>query len=143
MRSMTQGYSALSLCVLLALPGCVVDSSKLKAPSAHRSVVLATGLAPDRVFQCAESTLERLHQQDNHWVRQITRKDSGAGVLETGNFPEENEMGFRLSARLEVSAGRVALSFKGAGPYFTDLGVESAAQKFADGLSQCLQSPSK
>lgn len=120
-----------------------MDSSKLKAPSSQRSVVVPAGTPPDRVFLCAEATLDRLHQQDDQWVRRVTRKDIGAGVIETGNFQEDNEMGFRFSVRFDASSGRIALSFKGAGPYFMDLGVESAAQRFAQDLSLCLQAPAK
>jgi hypothetical protein len=85
----------------------------------------------------------RLHRQDDQWVRRVTRKDIGAGVLETGDFQDDNEMGFRISARHNAASGEVVLSIKGAGPYFMDLGVESAAQQFAQGLLQCLEAPAK
>lgn len=131
------------LCLGLGLTGCVMDSSRLKAPSTLRTVSLAASAGTERVFGCAESTLNGLHQKDDQWVLHVTRKDFPAGVLETGNFPEENEMGFRFRLSMNAADGVATLEFKGAGPYFMDIGVEAAAQRFAHSMTRCLQDAAK
>jgi hypothetical protein len=112
-----------------------------KAPSASKTITAPADTDTDHVLSCTEDTIAGLARKDDRWDPRITHRDAAAGVIETGNFQEENESGFR--ARVQFDAGRnsVQVDLKGAGAYFTDLGVDAAVAEFSAALERCLWKP--
>ena len=131
-----------AFCLSLLLIGCVMTSRLMKAPSISDSIPVRQGTATAVVLYCAESAVQTMAQNDDRWDARITRKDMDAGILETGNFEEENESGFRIKMDYDPRAGRIDIVLKGAGAYFVDLGVEAAIVEFNDAMRECLMKPS-
>lgn len=133
-RTMTASLRAsftLAPCFLLA--GCL-------APAASQSVELAQEISGARVVACAERAVSELARADDRWDPRVTHRDPVKGVLETGNFSEENESGFRVQVELHARRRQVDVDLKGAGAYFVDMGVAEAIDAFSRKLTPCLQS---
>ena len=79
-----------------------------------------------------------LSKTQNNWDDRITLKDEVGGRFETGNFSEMNVMGFRVSLRFAANAPSAKVQLKGAGPYFVDLGVDGAIERFVQQTMACL-----
>lgn len=114
----------------VSLTGC--------APSASKDLVVPAQADNQRFVSCAERSVNRLAAKDDRWDSRITHRDPAGGTLETGDFPTENESGFRVRVTRDPGKSSAHVRVKGAGAYFTDLGVDAAAEAFADTLEQCL-----
>lgn len=123
------------------LAGCHANPLTMSAPSRSTTLAVPKGTDPQTVIDCAERSIQTLARGNSHWIRQPVVKDIPGGRFETGDFDEENIIGFRV--RLVVKAGEpaasAALTIKGAGPYFSDLGVDAAMNSFVDEARKCLQ----
>ena len=127
-----RGWAILVSAAVLA--GCTPTASRhipLLPPSADASHVAA----------CAERTVAHLARQDNRWDARVTHRDRATGVLETGDFKSWNATGFRIRVVPDLDRREATLHLKGAGAYFTDLGVDAAADRFVAAFSQCLPAP--
>ena len=131
-----------ALFLSLLLIGCVMTSQLMKAPSVSDSIPVRQGTTTEVVVSCAESAVQTMAQNDDRWDARITRKEMDAGILETGNFEEENESGFRIRMDFDSRAGKVNVVLKGAGAYFVDLGVEAAIVEFNTAMRECLMKSS-
>lgn len=125
------------------LLGCTMNSLPDKAPSASKTIVASTSIDADRVLSCSEQAVSELADKDDRWDSRITHRDLATGVLETGNFQEENESGFRVRVALGPQRNVVNVDLKGAGAYFVDLGVDEAIAEFSTMLEQCLSTSSQ
>ncbi len=131
-----------ALFLSLLLIGCVMTSQLMKAPSVSDSIPVRKGTTTEVVVSCAESAVRTMAQNDDRWDARITRKEMDTGILETGNFEEENESGFRIRMDFDSRAGKVNVVLKGAGAYFVDLGVEAAIVEFNTAMRECLMKSS-
>lgn len=106
------------------------------APKQTGSIALPAGLDTERLFDCAESSIASFARESSSWPG-VSRRDAAAGILESGEFAEENRSGFRI--RLERTGPTAAtIEMKGAGAYFADLGVDQAMTDFKASLTNCL-----
>jgi hypothetical protein len=124
----------------VALTGCAAAPALAQEPLASREFQVAPGTAANQVLACAEKTVMSLSKTQNNWDNRITLKDAVNGRFETGNFPEKNVMGFRVSLRFAPKASMAQVQLKGAGPYFVDLGVDGAIESFVQQTTACLAS---
>lgn len=106
------------------------------APSASKRI--SVSVAPETVISCAETTVTELAGKDDRWDARVTRRDPGTGLLETGNYDDENESGLRVRVQLDANGNAVDVGLKGAGAYTIDLGVDAAIDTFTASLEQCL-----
>lgn len=95
------------------------------------------GTSTVRLFACTEDSLTALGHGSSFWPG-VSRKDVAGGVLETGNYPEDNVIGFRV--RMSYAAGSQAarIEMKAFGPYFTDLGAGTAMSDLRSAIARCL-----
>lgn len=135
-----RGRAAAMASLTVALAGCGAMPALATEPLASREIPVAPGTAASRVLACAEKTVLLLSKTQNNWDDRITLKDESSGRFETGNFPDKNVMGFRVSLRLSANAPTAQVQLKGAGPYFVDLGVDDAMESFVQQTSACLAS---
>ncbi|WP_367380548.1 hypothetical protein [Stenotrophomonas cyclobalanopsidis] len=110
-------------------------------PEASATLHIAPQTPTPKVFECARQRLAQLGEDDALWDHKVTREDVPDGVLETGNFPEDNISGFRLHLQHDAAAGKVALRLRGAGAYYVDQGVQAGLKTFEEGFSHCLAAP--
>ncbi|NOT87829.1 MAG: hypothetical protein HOP03_06580 [Lysobacter sp.] len=122
----------------IAPTGCSMNGLPMKAPSASSSIEAPPEVSADAVLSCAERAVVRLEKTDEQWDLRVTRKDIRSGILETGNFAEENESGFRVKVTFDPDTHRIDIVLKGAGAYFVDLGVDSAIDAFSAAMRECL-----
>jgi hypothetical protein len=131
---------ALLTLVLVSLVGCGITPALAKEPLANRDLQVPPGTPIPRLLACAENAVVTLSKTQNNWDDRITLKDLAGGRLETGNFPEKNVIGFRVSVQYATNAASARVQLKGAGPYFVDLGVDAAMAAFMQQTSACLKS---
>lgn len=129
---------ALYFILSFSMAGCAMSDLPMKAPKTSDSIEIPAGTSVESVFACAETTVRDLAAADDRWDARVTRRDVATGILETSNYPEENESGFRI--RLDFAQGddRAQLQLKGAGAYFVDMGVEDAMRTLKAKLSTCI-----
>lgn len=118
-----------------------MSDSAHAVPEASRTLKIAPQTPTGRVFECARKRLAQLGEEEALWDHKVTREDMQHGVLETGNFPENNVSGFRLHLQHDPASGSVSLRLRGAGAYFVDQGVEAGLKTFEEGFTQCLAPP--
>lgn len=126
-----RGWAILMSAAVLA--GCT--------PTASRHIPLSPSTDAGRLAACAERVVAQLARQDNRWEARVTHRDRAAGGLETGDFKSWNATGFRIRVVPDLHRREAALHLKGAGAYFTDLGVDAAADRFVAAFRQCLPAP--
>lgn len=138
MHKRCAGRVALSFILSFAMAGCAMSDLPMMAPKASDSIEIPSGTSVESIFSCAETTVRDLADADDRWDARVTRRDVAMGILETSNYPEENESGFRI--RLDFAQGddRARLQLKGAGAYFVDMGVEDAMRTLKAKLSTCI-----
>ena len=132
--------STVCLVVLLSLTGCVMSNKPMKAPAAEGSVPIPAGVDTEAVLSCAETGVRTLHDRNELWNIRVARRDPGRGVLETGDFDDDNIGGFRISMQYGPEANAMRIRVKAAGPYFMDLGAEKAFADLDAQMRQCLSS---
>lgn len=115
-----------------------MSDSAHAVPEASATLQVPTQASTPDVFVCARQRLSELRQQEALWDHQVTRENVRDGVLETGNFLEDNISGFRLQLQHDPLAGSVALRLRGAGAYFIDQGVDAGLKEFETGFLACL-----
>lgn len=135
-----RGHAAALALLAASLVGCGATPVLAKEPLASRELQVPPGTAASRLMVCAEKTVLALSKTQNNWDDRITLKDEASGRFETGNFPEKNVMGFRVSLRYVNKAPLAQVQLKGAGPYFVDLGVDGAIDTFVQQIAACLAS---
>jgi hypothetical protein len=140
MRTTRIAVSTTCLVALFSLMGCVMGDVPMEAPKTSASVEVPHGTSTEVLFSCAETTVQALANADDRWDPRVTRRDDAAGVLETSNYPEENESGFRIRIIFKRGNDQAQIEIKGAGAYFVDLGVAEAMSEFSSKLSACLSS---
>jgi hypothetical protein len=138
MRSGSRRILIVALLLCIPLTALLMKTLLMKAPSTSGSIQAPAGLTSDAVVSCVESVVLTLARQDDRWDARVTRKDTAAGILETGNFDEENESGFRVRVAFDRKTGTMDFALKGAGAYFVDMGVESAIAEFDSAMRRCI-----
>jgi hypothetical protein len=125
----------LILLAALFLPavGCAMLTS-----TASDTVAVPAGTKVETVFSCVEDSVRSLHQEQSLWNDRVTRREERIGIIETGDFEDDNVVGFRVRVQFALDAGEASIRIKGAGPYFTDLGVDKALVDFGARLRACL-----
>ncbi len=106
------------------------------APKRAESVALPASLETAQLFDCAASSIATFAKTSSSWPG-VTHRDVDAGVLESGDFANENKTGFRVHIE-RTSPTEATIQMKGAGAYFTDLGVDQAMSDFKASLSTCI-----
>jgi len=132
--------SIASVAFLFVLTGCVMSNTPMKAPASSGSLPVPAGIGVEMVLSCVETSVHALHEKNELWNTRITRRDAGRGIIETGDFDDDNIGGFRVSVQHALESNDVRMRLKGAGPYFMDLGVEKAFAEFDAQMRQCLSS---
>ncbi len=132
--------SILGFAFLFSLTGCVMSNTPMKAPASAGSLPVPAGIDAEAVFSCVESSVRSLHDKNELWNIRVTLRDAGRGVIETGDFDDDNIGGFRVSVQHNLASNDVRMRIKGAGPYFMDLGVDQAFVEFDARMRQCLSS---
>jgi hypothetical protein len=117
----------------LSTAGCA-----MLAPTASDTLAAPAGTTVEVVFSCVEDSVRALHQGQSLWDDRVTRRDERIGIIETGDFEDDNVVGFRARVRFALDAGEVQVRLKGAGPYFKDLGVDKALVDFGARVRACL-----
>lgn len=112
------------------LVGCV--------PTGSRQLALPPELSRAQLFDCTEQALTGLRAGRTAW-EPVSLRDDVAGVLESGHYGQHNRIGLRIRLQHHRGSDRAQLWVRGAGPYFTDLGVEAAAGQLQNALQQCLR----
>lgn len=115
-----------------------MSNTPMKAPATAGSLPVPAGTGHEAVLSCVETSVRTLHDRNELWNTRVTRRDVGRGVLETGDFDDDNIGGFRVSAQYSPESNAVQIRLKGAGPYFMDLGVETAFADLNAQMRQCL-----
>lgn len=110
----------------------------IRAPKTDISLEVATNIATDAVFVCAERQVQALAKDNDLWILGVTRRDAATATLETGHYEDDNVTGFRIRLHHRPAAGKIDIELKGAGAYFTDLGVDAAIADFRRDLERCL-----
>jgi hypothetical protein len=125
--------------VLILMTGsCAMKEATMHAPRQQARIAVISGTTTEQVFACAERELRTLAAEDDNWLDEVTLRDASSSVLESGNYADENVSGFRVRLRHRADTNTIELELKGAGPYFVDLGVETATQTFRQRLERCL-----
>lgn len=106
------------------------------APKREESLALPASLGTAQLFDCATSSIATFAKTSSSWPN-VTRRDVDAGILESGDFADENKTGFRVHIE-RTSPTEATIQMKGAGAYFTDLGVDQALSDFKRSLSSCI-----
>ncbi|MEZ5705207.1 MAG: hypothetical protein R3E56_07760 [Burkholderiaceae bacterium] len=96
------------------------------------------GLSVENALTCVAVTVASLHAHDDRWIATITTRQPHHGLIETGSFPDDNVVGFRVRGVFHPDRQHLVLTLKGSGAYHTDLGVEAAGQQLARELTPCL-----
>ncbi len=125
--------------LLFVAGACSMSAAAKKTPIASDVLVVPADLPTQRLFDCAETSITQLSETSSSWPK-VTRKDDAKGVLESGNFEEENRSGFRMRIERPQGAGQARITLKGAGAYFVDLGVEQAMKDLKTSLDSCVAS---
>ncbi|HAI47500.1 hypothetical protein D3C87_775560 [compost metagenome] len=115
-----------------------MSNSAHAVPEAAATLQVPPQTPTPKVFACARQRLTQLGQDEALWDHKVTREDLQHGVLETGDFPEDNISGFRLHLQHDPAKGSVSLRLRGAGAYFVDQGVEAGLKEFESGFATCL-----
>lgn len=131
-----QKVTALAFCLLLS--SCAVFEGFGLMPSRSAEVSVSRGQTASNVFTCVERTIIGLSKTRSTWATSVTRKDEKSGIFETGNYGESNVIGFRVRAIYSTGDQKIRLKLKGAGPYYSDIGVDEGIEKLASGIKQCV-----
>lgn len=124
--------------LLMLAMGCSMSEAVGQIPEATAELRVPAGVPTSRIFECARSRLSQLRAEEALWDHAVSAEDVGRGLLETGNFPDDNVSGFRVQLRHDVEAGLVSVRLRGAGAYFVDQGVDDALGEFREGFEPCV-----
>ena len=126
-----------ALFCVIVLGGCEVYESFGGVPTASDELAVPPQTTTQQIFDCAEKSIGSVPEPSN-WRKDVTRRDPNAGILETGDFDKENTIGFRARLRVDPGGALARIKIKGAGPYYTDLGVDDAMITLKTNLARCL-----
>lgn len=129
---------ALPLVLATLMTGCSANAWSSKAPASSQELPVPGGVGTETLFSCVEATVQTLGQANSHWRHPVTVRDVAGGRMETGDFNSDNVIGFRLKLGFKPNAPSASVTLKGAGPYFSDLGVKAAAKTLVDETGKCL-----
>ncbi|MGX0954929.1 hypothetical protein AB7M18_001057 [Pseudomonas viridiflava] len=138
MKPRLKVFTIISLAIS-SLGGCNAFLATGKIPTASDHLAIPRDLPNQRLFDCAELSIRQLSATDSSW-REITRKDSINGVLESGTFDDKNRTGFRMRIERAQEANQADITLRGGGPYFIDLGVTKAMKNLMTLLDSCVSS---
>ena len=127
----------MTLLTLVALTSCGLYESMGGIPHAERKLAVPAGTQSQLIFNCAEESIRSIPEPSN-WNKEVTKRDLEAGVMDVGGFDEKNVIGFRARVTVNDKRTSIAMKIKGAGPYYTDLGVDGAADKLLSAMKKCL-----
>lgn len=128
------GVSSARLCLCLlcvaVLTACV--------PTSTRQLSLPRGLPTTQLFACTEQAITHLRAGNQTW-QPVSFRDDAAGVLESGDYQLRNRGGLRIRLQHRSGSDRAQLWLRGAGAYFTDLGVDTAADEISAAIEGCVR----
>ena len=127
---------------LTSLTGCGLYESLVGIPTATAIMRTPSATSVNRVFQCAETGINQLATPNSFWRSDVTRRNPGEGVLETGDFGKANVGGFRARITFDRRNNEVRINLKGAGAYYEDIGVEKSVLDLKGRMQACLQADS-
>ena len=107
-------------------------------PSALAQFQAKPGTPAETVFRCAEAAIQSRKKAVTAWDEQVTTRDTGTGLFETGQFAQRNISGIRTRISYTAATSQGRIHIKASGAYFVDLGAEQAAAQLAGDIKQCL-----
>jgi hypothetical protein len=137
-RTVSAALAVAAVAAVGALGGCALGHPGMTVPSTQQTVATSEGLGVENALTCVEVTVASLRTQDDRWIATITARQPHHGLIETGNFPDDNQVGFRVRGVFHPDRHHLVLTLKGSGVYHTDLGVEAAGEQLARELAPCL-----
>lgn len=130
----------LLLLTVIGLSGCSIIMF-FAQPYESNNLKVSDTTNTKMVFKCVESIIHNLDQSQKNWSTEVTLQDEQSGIIETGNFPEVNVVGFRLRVHHIKNINKIKIELKASGIYFTDLGVSDGMKALKNNLSECLIIP--
>jgi hypothetical protein len=113
-------------------------NEQAQATPAKRDVLqAAAGTTTVALFGCAEKSIAAFRKSSRFWPA-VSVNDPARQVFETGDYDAGNVGGFRVRMTYSESEHLAQIEIKGAGPYYTDLGVDQAMADFKGSLKACL-----
>lgn len=131
----------LLVAMLVVLPGCsLVDHllARVLEPRASAVIAVPAATTTAQVFECTQAAIAVMGGMRGWRDPHVTRIDSALGVIETGPYAQPNRVGFRTRTVFVREVRLVFLRVKGAGIYYTDLGVERTTLDLEGRLRACL-----
>ena len=128
---MKLGMTAALACALLSACASL-------EPSALAQFQAKPGTPAETVFRCVEAAIQSRKKAVTAWDEQVTTRDTGAGLFETGQFAQRNISGIRTRISYTTATGDGRIHIKASGAYFVDLGAEQAAAQLTSDMKQCL-----
>ena len=117
------------------LSGCFALEAALE-PRASALMQVPAQVTMANVFDCVQSSIPT---GQRGWLdTSVSRIDRTHGVIETGNYSRSNLIGLRTRTVFVPEARLLFLRLKGAGIYYTDLGVDQAALDLRRRVGDCL-----
>lgn len=107
------------------------------APAKRDTLQAAAGTTTVALFGCAERSIAAFRESSRFWPA-VTVNDPARQVFETGDYEAANVGGFRVRMTYSEREHLAQIEIKGAGPYYTDLGVDKAMADFKGALQGCL-----
>lgn len=107
------------------------------APARRDTLQAAAGTTTVALFGCAEKSIAAFRETSRFWPA-VSLNDPARQVFETGDYDAGNVGGFRVRMTYSESEHIAQIEMKGAGPYYTDLGVDKAMTDFKNSLQACL-----
>lgn len=106
-------------------------------PTQRDSLQTPAGTTTAMLFGCAEKSIATFRESSRFWPA-VTVNDPARKVFETGDYDATNVGGFRVRMTHSEDSHLAKIEIKGAGPYYTDLGVDKAMANFKASLQTCL-----
>lgn len=113
-------------------------NEQAQAAQAKRDTLqAAAGTTTAVLFGCAEKSIATFRESSRFWPA-VSVNDPARQVFETGDYDASNVGGFRVRMTYSEEEHLAQIEIKGAGPYYTDLGVDKAMVDFKASLQTCL-----
>lgn len=106
-------------------------------PAKHDTLQTPAGTTTTMLFGCAEKSIATFRESSRFWPA-VSVNDPTRKVFETGDYDATNVGGFRVRMTYSEDKRLAQIEIKGAGPYYTDLGVDKAMTDFKASLRTCL-----
>ncbi len=127
---------SLLLSIVVLMFGCAMFEKVLLVPEVNSAVPFDTTLINMDALNAVALAVQDVNV--SFWNKDITYLDVLEGTLETGYFRKPNIAGLRLRAQVERNDKLIAITVKGAGPYYSKLSVEEGLQAIQTAITRRL-----